>query len=530
MPTLFKYQLDGVELMKRKDTFIQADDMGMGKTAQAIEYMKQTTDNHFIVVCPSSLKTNWCREINEWLGIVVKPDVYTGNIIVTNYEKVGRMIDLIGDYVYNFKGVIFDEAHAIKNVYAGRTYEAKRLVDKIGNPMMLTGTPILNRPNDLLGLLYVGGKLSEFGGIEAYTKRYIPYVERDNAIFFSDFANLDELHEKIKPFICRRQRCDIRRPNMPVKKTEVSLGNFSNRPLSSVSITNIQKVESEIMKRKLPLVVDWIKKDYDTHREPLVVFANHRTMIDVLHVMFPNSVVLYGGMTYKEKEKSVQSFLCGESDIILCSLACAACGLNLIRSHRVVFAEFPWTKGIFEQAIARCARHGQTHTTEVFALIMENSYDRYRLEQMQWKSVIADSIIDGDKKDGRYRVGNLPCNILSYLEDGSINTSQYFGIDIYSTEFVFAVAKMSEDWIRVHPTRTEEGYVYWDKLFRAYIQTAVLHQGDYSLERLASMVDTPFHRLKLQATIFLLSHSNYKETEWNWSNLGRLWYPFYQHK
>ena len=102
--------------MKRKDTFIQADSMGMGKTAQAIEYMKQTTDCHFIVVCPSSLKSNWCREINDWLGITVKPDIYTGNIIVTNYEKVGRMIDMIGDYVYNFKGVIFDEAHMIKNV------------------------------------------------------------------------------------------------------------------------------------------------------------------------------------------------------------------------------------------------------------------------------------------------------------------------------------------------------------------------------------------------------------------------------
>mgnify|MGYP002699997507 CR=1 FL=1 len=61
-----------------------------------------------------SLKSNWCRELNDWLGITVKPDIYTGDIIVTNYEKVGRMIDMIGDYVYNFKGVIFDEAHMIK--------------------------------------------------------------------------------------------------------------------------------------------------------------------------------------------------------------------------------------------------------------------------------------------------------------------------------------------------------------------------------------------------------------------------------
>lgn len=525
MPVLFKYQKDGVELMKRRDTFIQADDMGMGKTAQAIEYMKQTTDCHFIVVCPSSLKANWCREIKEWLGITVKPDVYTGNIIVTNYEKVGRMINMIGNWVHNFKGVIFDEAHAIKNMYANRTYEAKRLVDIVGNPMMLTGTPILNRPDDLLGLLYVGGKLAEFGGVEAYVKRYIPHIERDNAIFFSDFAHLDELHEKIQPFICRRQRCDIGQPNMPIKKTEVSLGSFSNRPLSAVSITDIQQIENEVMKRKLPLVVDWIRKDYATHNEPLVVFANHRMMIDVLSVVFHNSVVLYGGMTDKEKEQSVQAFTNGDADIILCSLACAACGLNLVRSHRVIFAEFPWTKGIYEQAIARCARHGQTETTEVFALVMENSYDRYRLEQMQWKSVIADSIIDGDRTDGRYRMGNLPSSILSYLEDGSIDTSQYFGIDIHSTDFIFAVAKMSEDWILTHPTKTTEGYEYWEKLFHAYIQTVVLHGGDCSIERLASMVKIPLAKLKTQAIIFLLFSSANKD--WDWSNLCRFWYPFY---
>lgn len=481
--------------MKRKDTFIQADSMGMGKTAQAIEYMKQTTDCHFIVVCPSSLKSNWCRELNDWLGIIVKPDIYTGDIIVTNYEKVGRMIDMIGDYVYNFKGVIFDEAHMIKNVYAGRTYEAKRLVDKVGNPMMLTGTPILNRPNDLLGLLYVGGKLSEFGGIDAYTRRYIPNVEKDNAIFYCNFAHLDELHEKIEPFVCRRRWCDIRRPTFPIKKTEVTLGSFANAPLSSVNITNIQKVENEVMNRKLPLVVRWIQRDYDTHHEPLVVFANHRQMIDVLSAVFPNSTVVYGGMTYKEKEQNVQKFLNGDADIILCSLACAACGLNLVRSHRVVFAEFPWTKGIYEQAIARCARRGQTKTTEVFALIMENSYDRYRLEQMRWKSAIADDIIDGkDKKDGRYYLGNLPHSVLACLEDGSIDTSPYFGMDIYSDEFTIAIAEMSRDWLLANTQVKGNEDIYWECVFCCFTQyvfgTAIsmLSQGlSYDMSNLSNM-------------------------------------------
>lgn len=472
MPTLSKYQLDGVELMKRKNTFIQADSMGMGKTAQAIEYMRQTTDCHFIVVCPSSLKLNWCNEIKYWLDITVKPDVYTGNIIVTNYEKINCMLDTIGDWIYNFKGVIFDEAHAVKNVYSKRTQYSRRLVERVGNPMLLTGTPILNKPNDLIGLLYVGGKLNEFGGIDGYTKRYIPKLEKDNAIFFCNVSHLDELHKRIKPFIVRRSWADIHRAKYYIQKEEISLGSFTNTPLLSVNITDISKIESDVAERKLPLTIKWVKNHYEKHHEPLIIFANHRKIIDGIHKAFDNSVVVYGGMTYKQKQKSIDSFNSGQSDLIICSLACASCGLNLVRSHRVVFAEFPWTVGIYEQAIARCARRGQTyHTIYVYALVMENSYDRYRLEQMHWKSEIANEIIDGkEKKDGRYFTGCVSLGIYSYLEDGSIDTSAYHGIDVYSTRFAYALGAMCKDWILAHTTCTGNPNVYWDYIFRSYLQ------------------------------------------------------------
>ena len=458
--------------MKRTDTFIQADSMGLGKTAQAIEYMRQTTNCHFIVVCPSSLKSNWCYEINEWLGIKVEPDVYTGNIIVTNYERVGRMIDLIGDYVHNFKGVIFDEAHMVKNVYSGRTQEARRLVNIVGNPMLLTGTPILNKPNDLMGLLYVGGRLSEFGGVDGYTRRYIPHVEKDNAIFFYNVAHLDELRKKIAPMICRRRWCDVHRPEYHIEETEVSLGKFADYPLASVNITNIQKVESQVVERKLPLVIKWIKEHYEQNHEPLVIFANRRRMIDGIHEALPNSVVVYGGMTHKQQQDSIDTFTDGRTDIIICSLACASCGLNLTRSHCVVFAEFPWTTGIYEQSVARCARRGQTyHTVYVYALILENSYDRYRLEQMHWKSEIANAIIDGEEKqDGRYYTGCVSLGIYSYIEDGSVDTSTYHGIDVYSSRFAYALGAMCKDWILAHPKCTGNPNQYWDYTFRSYLQ------------------------------------------------------------
>lgn len=457
--------------MKRQDTFIQADSMGMGKTAQAIEYMHQTTNNRFIVVCPCSLKSNWRYEINQWLGIDVEPDAYTGDIIITNYERVKHMIDLLGSCVHNYKGVILDEAHMVKNLYANRTQITKQLIDLVGNPMLLTGTPILNKPNDLLGLLYVGGKIELFGGIEAYKKRYIPTLEKGNAIYYSNVSHLDELHKKLETMICRRRWCDIRKPTFEVNEEEVSLGTFADYPIGSVRIEDMQRVEMKVMERKIPLVARWIRKDYQENHLPLVVFANHRYMLEALHNTFDNSVLLYGGMTDVQKEESINKFNNCSSDIIFCSINCTACGLNLSRSNRVVFAEFPWNKGIYQQAIARCARLGQfSNVTNVFALVMENSYDRYRLEQMHWKSIIANDIIDGEKKDGRYYTGNVSLGIYSYLEDGSIDTEQYHGIDVYSKHFAYALGEMCRDWILAHPMCDSPPNQYWDYLFRSYLQ------------------------------------------------------------
>lgn len=458
--------------MKRKDTFIQADSMGMGKTAQTLEYMRQTTDCHFIVVCPSSLKCSWCNEIKYWLDIDVKPDVYTGQVIVTNYERIENMIRILGTWIYQFSGVVFDEAHALKNITSQRTLQARKLVELVGNPMLLTGTPILNKPNDLIGLLYVGGKLDDFGGESAYRKRYIPTLEKDNAIFFSNVSHLTELRQRITPFICRRTWADIHRPQYHTKQIDISLGQFADYPPVTVDITDIAKTETQVVSRKLPLIITWVKQLYNKYKEPIVIFANHRRMIEELHNSLSNSSVVYGGLTHKQKQDNISAFINGDVDIIICSLACASCGLNLVRSHCVVFAEFPWTIGIYEQAVARCARQGQFHhTIYVYALVMENSYDRYRLEQMKWKATIANKIIDGEgKTDGRYFTGCVSLGIYSYIEDGSIDTTQYHGIDVYSTRFAYALGEMCRGWILAHTTCYGDSNVYWDYIFRSYLQ------------------------------------------------------------
>lgn len=63
---LRRYQEWGVKYILHQKRVLLGDEMGLGKTIQAIAAMvslRNVGETHFIVVCPASVVTNWCREI-----------------------------------------------------------------------------------------------------------------------------------------------------------------------------------------------------------------------------------------------------------------------------------------------------------------------------------------------------------------------------------------------------------------------------------------------------------------------------------
>ena len=62
---LRRYQEWGVKYALHQERILLGDEMGLGKTVQAIATMvslRNTGGTHFVVVCPASVITNWCRE------------------------------------------------------------------------------------------------------------------------------------------------------------------------------------------------------------------------------------------------------------------------------------------------------------------------------------------------------------------------------------------------------------------------------------------------------------------------------------
>ncbi len=166
-----RFTPEGLELMPHQGqvvaaaaaghrTFLLADEPGLGKTAEALLAAEAANAYPLLVVVPSVVKTNWAREAARWTprrpATVVQGDGEAvdgfADIVVLNYEVLDRHMGWLGDF--DFRGMVVDEAHFIKNKTSQRSQRVLALSDRIRSRvarpllMALTGTPLINDIED----------------------------------------------------------------------------------------------------------------------------------------------------------------------------------------------------------------------------------------------------------------------------------------------------------------------------------------------------------------------------------------------
>lgn len=130
--------------------------------------------NRVLYFCPDTMISNVAREIKRWaphrnvviLGGQTKAtrrflldlmkDNPNGYVVILNYAAWRRDKGLIEDLIdIEFDTVIVDEAHNAKNLSSVAYRGIKQILDRSDIPFVIpmTGTPILNRPQELYALL-----------------------------------------------------------------------------------------------------------------------------------------------------------------------------------------------------------------------------------------------------------------------------------------------------------------------------------------------------------------------------------------
>lgn len=387
---LLPHQKEGVEFILNNSSAFVCDDMGMGKTRTVIEAMIQRSQFPILVICPSALKLNWRNEIARWAGIDLEIDNLEQDIIITNYERMNKYKFEI--QALPIKQLVLDESHSFKEESSKRTQLALAWSRKIPYKILISGTPMLNRPRELITQMEILNNIHKVGGREKFLEKYCNPRHSQYGIDYSGCSDLQELHQTMNGIWLRRTKDDLE--NKLPTKTIVPIPIIELNQPAPRSFHDIERYDRAVLYKKLDASVDFIEQLLERD-EKVVVFVHHKDIGKALNMKFPDASVIVGGQSPVHRQLNIDNFQLYDTQIIICSLQASAVGLTLTASRCAVFIEYPWSPALLAQAQDRVHRLGQDKDVFIFYLYGQGSIDEYRLNTNSFKKAVIDYIVDG---------------------------------------------------------------------------------------------------------------------------------------
>lgn len=387
---LYPYQVTGIDWLNRQDKAILGDDMGLGKTVEAI--MALEDKEPAIVVCPKNVLLNWKAEFYTW-----RPDYKVsvlngrfgfrwpeqGEIVVLNYDILPDWLKPVNKQPVAWKFedqaaarrtvLICDEAHGVKNSKTGKHKKVRSLAQKTKKAWFLTGTPLTNKVNDLLGLLFALGRFNDtFGTIETFVNKF--NVPQGRFGYEWNVAKPDKTVPDILSKVMLRRTREQVLPDLPdITYQTLIIDELSDKlrmQLDMVQEENDQLLalntlppfelfsacRYQLAKARIPAMLEFVE-DCEEQDVPLVVFSAHREPIDALKDRLGWAIIT-GDTAPTQRQAIADKFQRGEL-LGLGQTIQTAIGSNLSYAYTALFVDMDWTPALNSQAEHRLLRIGQ---------------------------------------------------------------------------------------------------------------------------------------------------------------------------
>ena len=432
----FNHQEDGIKFLLKNKKCILADDMGLGKTYQSIVAALECGAERVLIICPSSLKINWMREVQNFCDDV---SIISGNywnpnrFTIVNYDilknfhtvkernKEYEDWELMRDIVeFNPDLLILDEAHYVKNHKSKRGAILKDLSKNFGceRVWLLTGTPIANRPMDYYNLLSIIDSPITNNWVH-YAKTYcdgMRFKKGGRYIWVTKGAsNLDELAAKTRRTILRRKKEDVLDlPEKLITPVYLELENVDGYKSVWEDYLEKRKVEGKkgnpardlvemtllrtfIAMETVPYSIEKAEEALELNKK-VIIFCNFNDEMDAFIRHFGNKCVcIRGGMSDKQKQLSVDRFQEDDScQVFVGQIKAAGVGLTLTEAEIVIMNSLDWVPGNHEQAEDRAYRIGQKETVNIYYMLMDDTIDTLVWDILNEKKKIIGTIMGED--------------------------------------------------------------------------------------------------------------------------------------
>lgn len=418
---LFPYQRQGVAFLIRDQDKnkhrILADEMGVGKSAQAIAGCDALELKNILVVCPGIARWNWENEFRQWSTqyrriqvVESSKDRLWADVVVISYSLLRNLKTLTQILKRKWEVTICDEFHLTKSHVAWRTkamygahHDAKNGVASASDRVwLLSGTPMPNHPGELWTHCHaLFPDVAQDMGYERWLNEYCEMRPGTEQVVRG--KNRGKLAALLKPHILRRLQQDVLPQLPPLRYSHIPVHPTNLPPMSSeiaetaaivkaaietlgpnggqLSLADIDQGQMASLRRwtgiaKAPAVAEYIREDFAAGMDRIVVFAWHRDVITYLESVLPHAAALHGGLTPGRKQEILAEFQKGSSiSSLICNLEVASTAVNMVNANNVAFVEPPWVPKDLEQAVKRLHRQGQKRPVFARLFSLQGSFD-----------------------------------------------------------------------------------------------------------------------------------------------------------
>lgn len=468
---LRKYQERGVARAMQLKRVLIGDEPGVGKTAEAIATAVGLKAKCILVICPNTLKYNWEREWMMFAGrrsIILSPKYKSSwqdhykvglvNVFICNYESLKTYFVVPGwkiprnekggkasfktkdipfrDNIKLFDCVIIDEFHNSKEENSLQSKIVMGIAREKPIRILLSGTPVINRPFDLFAPLVIANRLQDLIShipepIDLDGKGTDPtgkqrFLERYCDGKYDGSSNERELNLRLwLTCFFRRAKEDVL-SELPTKLRQVVLCELTNQKeyddaerafiqsikeikasrdprmegrLKGQFFTRLSVLRQLTAKGKLETAKQYIDEVVSNGKK-IVVFVYHvgkGIVADLLNA-YPDALTIIGSNTPEERDRAILLFQTDPSKkIIVCSIKAGGIGTTLTAASEVLLIEQPFTDALLEQAIDRTHRLGQLERVRAGILIARNTIDEYVYDEIITpKRILNTKIIEGE--------------------------------------------------------------------------------------------------------------------------------------
>lgn len=481
VPWIRDYQVEPLRFMlSHNGRILLADDVGVGKTLSSISFFAYTKINYpLLIITTASMKSQWEREYNRFNEWGTKTHVCEGfssvhamdaDVVIMNYDLLSTQLVNVSTDKWkpkyeateglkslkgmNFQGLIIDECQRIKSDTAMWTKSIQYLGRDIPHILALSATPVENKPieffnvlnllrpdlwydYDAFGMQYCDGKKAyrwESRGKKKIRKEYMDY---------KGISHEEELFRALRHHVMfRRSRREVF-PNLRALPIPLPLRMDAEATREYASIVSgetdiytkagkkIKKGNAAVQKnylkefcanQKIEYVIQFLKDFLQDTDDKIIVFTEHHSVIDALHAKFPKDSLVYDGRcTLKQKDKTKQAFIDGDTRILFGQIKSMGEGLDGLQNvcHKMMIVEMPYNPMLIVQAIGRLERTGTTaDSVDVYLPILLGTVEDDILDMIVDKSTNVFSILDGE--DGKLM--NIGRNIHDHLDAMGLDT------------------------------------------------------------------------------------------------------------